>query len=178
MAKDKSEKKERKEKKDKLSSSAATIDDGGAVKKAKKEKKDKKSRASTDGDAAGKLLAALEDERDLPLRNKQDADGDLDMDDEGGEVKATAVVGQLVPFANPLADDKGRKKIMKGVKKGKLFPLRISFFSTSVLPSSPPHSTLGRGKEAFRRSRDIPTTIPFSPAVGFSLPFWLTRRPL
>lgn len=103
-------KKEKKEKKEKRSTT-----DG--VKKEKKEKKSKK-------DVATALLNQLES--DKPVAVAVDADGDVvvaDADDaDAGEtsVKARAVIpkGALVPFANPLADDKQTKKVLKSVKKG------------------------------------------------------------
>lgn len=99
MSKEKSDKKEKKEKK--------VSDDG--VKKEKKEKKDKKRKSL---DAA---TAAVEDDAAVVA---VDADGDVIVDlqpSAAGAIPAAA----LVPFANPLADDKNGKKVLKTVKKGK-----------------------------------------------------------
>jgi len=101
MAKDRSEKKEKKEKRKSV--------DGV--------KKEKKSRRSSVGsETATALLTKVED---APAVN---ADGDVDMDMDGGDDdKASSTpLGALVPFANPLCDDKAGKKVLKSVKKGKL----------------------------------------------------------
>lgn len=100
MSKDKSEKKEKKDKKQKLS------EDG-----VKKEKKEKKSRKSLD---VSELVEV-------------DADGDVVVDEsiaqiantESKDEKLTIPKSALVPFANPLADDKSGKKVLKSVKKSR-----------------------------------------------------------
>lgn len=104
MAKDKSEKKEKKEKK---------LTEENGVKKEKKEKKSRKSDVS--------VTAALNElEAQTPGSVAIDADGDVVVADAGAEPKARLVIPAeaLVPFANPLADDKQTKKVLKGVKKG------------------------------------------------------------
>jgi H/ACA ribonucleoprotein complex subunit 2 len=103
MAKDKSEKKDRKEKKEKRSET-----DG-----VKKSKKDKKSKLSGDNIAA--VVEELQNEEPAEVVLKATVDED-----------AVKPVGALVPFANPLADEKVTKKVLKSVKKGlspKLFIL-------------------------------------------------------
>lgn len=130
MAKDKTEdhaKKEKKEKKDKKRKHAEVIDDADSEpvvstlaetpakkdKKEKKERKDKKRKSSSG--------AAID----------VDADGDVTIadasvvevkDDEEDEkkivVKSEVPLAALVPFANPLCDEKSQKKVLKGVKKG------------------------------------------------------------
>lgn len=94
MAKDKVEKKEKKDKK--------RSDDG-----VKKEKKDKKR-----------------DRKSLDVSEivEVDADGDIVIDEAvaqivNGDSSAVPALA-LVPFANPLADDKSGKKVLKTVKKG------------------------------------------------------------
>jgi H/ACA ribonucleoprotein complex subunit 2 len=108
MAKDKSdaEKKARKEEKRKRKlSEAATVDEVEEP-VAKKEKKDKKKSKDV----------AVED-------SVMDIDATLNGDDEDEDKKVVAAgdvaLAALVPFANPLADDKQQKKVLKGVKKGK-----------------------------------------------------------
>lgn len=96
MGKDKSEKKDRKEKKEKKEKKLS--DDG--VKKSKKEKKDKNELA----------LVAVEQE----VERVSNEEGD-------GKALVLAPVGALVPFANPLADDKQTKNVLKNIKKGELF---------------------------------------------------------
>lgn len=101
MGKDKSEKKDKKEKKEKKRSET-----DGVHKTSKKEKKEKKL-----SDVAEKELTA------------QVLEG-LEKKDVVEEVVAVNVevtekpIGALVPFANPLAEDKTAKKVFKTVKKG------------------------------------------------------------
>lgn len=102
MAKDRSEKKDKKEKRKSV--------DASGVKKEKKEKR--KSDATA-------VLNAIEDA--APGAVAVDADGDVIVDasvvaDESSD--AAIPVGALVPFANPLCDDKATKKVLKTVKKG------------------------------------------------------------
>lgn len=136
MAKDRVEKKEKKEKKDKKRSES----DG--VKKSKKEKKDKKVLSeSAQNELTDKLLADLE----KPAADavvEAAADGDEMVVDVAEEttavVKTDRPVGAVVPFANPLVEDKTAKKVLKSVKKGKfttpsLFFL-LSFFFFFFLP--------------------------------------------
>lgn len=97
MGKDKSDKdrKEKKEKKEKKK----IAEDG--VKKVKKDKKEKAEVTAT-------LVQELE---------KQEARGELN----GVTAKESAIlVGALVPFANPLADESQTKTVLRGVKKGTL----------------------------------------------------------
>ncbi|KAL1297287.1 hypothetical protein AAFC00_004842 [Neodothiora populina] len=91
MAKDRSEKKEKKEKRKSV--------DG-----VKKEKKEKRTSDAT------AILNAVEDVA-------VDADGDVVVDVEVDTAAATVPLGALVPFANPLCDDKAGKKVLKSVKK-------------------------------------------------------------
>lgn len=99
MGKGSIEKKEKKEKKEKRS------DDG--VKKAKKEKKVK-----VDETVVAALEAQLEGS-EAPV-----AEAKVLVAEQDGEL-VVKPVGALVPFANPLADDKVAKKVLKSVKKGK-----------------------------------------------------------
>lgn len=101
MAKDRSEKKEKKEKRKSV--------DASGVKKEKKEKR--KSDATA-------VLNAIEDA--APGAVAVDADGDVmvDADVVADESSAAVAVGALVPFANPLCDEKATKKVLKTVKKG------------------------------------------------------------
>lgn len=100
MGKEKSEKREKKEKKEKRSE----VD---GVKKSKKEKKSK-----LNGD---NVAAAFEEvvKKDEPVEETKA----VVIKESSGEV-VLKPVGALVPFANPLADDKVTKKVLKSVKKG------------------------------------------------------------
>lgn len=86
----------------------------------KKEKKDKKRKA----DEEVEDVSAKKDKK--KKRKSVDADGDAVMDVSVAEVveakdadeeKAVVAIGALVPFANPLADEKQQKKVLKAVKK-------------------------------------------------------------
>ncbi|KAG9255823.1 50S ribosomal protein L30e-like protein [Emericellopsis atlantica] len=105
------EKPEKKEKKDKKRS------DESGVSKSKKDKKDKKEKKE-------KLAAAAEDELERDTAVKASAvvvkkvaavedDSDVEIDD----ASALPVERTVVPFAVPLADDKGTKKVFKTIRK-------------------------------------------------------------
>ena len=108
MAKDKSEKRDKKEKKEKRSES-----DG-----VKKSKKDKKSKLNGDN-----VEAAFEEvtKEDAPVVEATA----VVVKEIGGEV-VLKPIGALVPFANPLADEKVAKKVLKSVKKGMFCCLFLS----------------------------------------------------
>ena len=125
MAKEKSTDKEekkhsKKEKKEKHSEA-----DSG-VKKTKKEKKEKKVKRENgqepiaaeaeDVKMTTELLNTLEEEKPGSVVVKDG--GDLQV-----TVKSAPLLGALVPFANPLADEKTGKKVLKSVKKGIRTPL-------------------------------------------------------
>jgi len=99
MGKDKSDKKEKKEKRSEK--------DG-----VKKSKKDKKSKLSDEN-----LVAAFEEATkgvETPVVETK-----VLIVKESSDELAIKPVGALVPFANPLADEKVTKKVLKSVKKGK-----------------------------------------------------------
>jgi H/ACA ribonucleoprotein complex subunit 2 len=100
MGKDKSEKKDKKEKKEKKRSET----DG--VHKSKKEKKEKKLSEVAEKELTAQVLEGLEQK-----------DAAEEVVAVNGEVTETPI-GALVPFANPLAEDKTAKKVFKTVKKG------------------------------------------------------------
>lgn len=119
----KEEKKEKKEKKEKRSET------DGVSKKSKKDKdpsrkKDRKTAeipttndepvaaAVEDVEMTTQLLNTLEETKPGTVVVK-DETGDLDI-----KVKEKPLLGALVPFAVPLADEKVGKKVLKGVKKG------------------------------------------------------------
>jgi H/ACA ribonucleoprotein complex subunit 2 len=108
MGKEKSEKKDKKEKKEKRSE----------VDGVKKSKKDKKSKLNGDN-----VAAAVEE----VVKNAQEP---VEVTKETEEL-AVKPVGALVPFANPLADDKVTKKVLKSVKKGNV-DLNPPFFEHGI----------------------------------------------
>lgn len=108
MAKDKTEaeiavKKEKKEKKRKA-------DDAEIEDTPKKEKKSKKSRKSDVGAPADESLMEVDGQLAVKVEEAK----------EDGDKKAVIAIpaAALVPFANPLADEKAQKKVLKSVKKG------------------------------------------------------------
>ncbi|PGH13973.1 hypothetical protein AJ80_06113 [Polytolypa hystricis UAMH7299] len=100
MAKDRSEKDRKKEKKEKKRSET-----DGVHKKSKKDKKDKTVLSeAVEKELTTKVLEQLEEQVEAtPVVN--------------GDKSESKPVGALVPFANPLADEKIAKKVLKGVKK-------------------------------------------------------------
>jgi H/ACA ribonucleoprotein complex subunit 2 len=104
----------------------------------KEEKKSKKKRSDADG--VHKSSADKKDKKDKKAKREALAEKALNeiqtappaatdaQSDEEGEVAETEAdakskqaprpVGALVPFANPLADEKVAKKVFKSVKKG------------------------------------------------------------
>jgi H/ACA ribonucleoprotein complex subunit 2 len=113
MAKEKSEKRDKKEKKEKRSEA-----DG-----VKKSKKDKKSKLNGDNVAAAFEEATKEVKPEVETK-------EVLLKEEGGEL-VLKPMGALVPFANPLADEKVAKKVLKSVKKG-----AICCYVLAILPIS------------------------------------------
>jgi H/ACA ribonucleoprotein complex subunit 2 len=103
MAKEKSEKKAKKEKKEKREKEKRSEKDG--VSKNRKEKKSKKATGNGVTAALMETLVTQSQTPELPKTNGRIA----------------PLVGPMVPFANPLADEKVCKKLFKTVKKGKLY---------------------------------------------------------
>jgi H/ACA ribonucleoprotein complex subunit 2 len=131
MASEKPEKakKEKKDKKDKKHKLAET--DG--VTKSKKEKKRKSRDAS---DALHNQLENSLDGSEVDTGAAAAQEGDkMDVDSH-----VITPIGALVPFANPLADEKQTKKVLKAVKKCKVSMLSISslynFETLILMPTS------------------------------------------
>jgi H/ACA ribonucleoprotein complex subunit 2 len=154
MAKEKTEdemkvRKEKKEKKEKKRS-----EDDGVSKKVKKEKKHKSK------DAADTLLDELE------KKPVTDTNIDTTLEDAVmAEIPRVEVpLEALVPFANPLADEKQTKKLLRAVQKGmatfnKKFDMLISSLAAK-------HKTLHRGvKEVVKSIRKSPSDLPASSTV-------------
>lgn len=103
------------EKKAKRSETDGVHKSSKSDKKEKKDKKDKKEKkvgeAAGDTEVTTKLLNTLEDAKPGSVAIKED-NGDLQV-----KVKTAPLLGALVPFANPLADEKVGKKVLKSVKK-------------------------------------------------------------
>lgn len=118
MGKDKVEKeKKRAEKKEKRAEK-----DG--VHKAKKDKKEKKDKAA--------LVDAVEKEITSQVLEGLDQAAAAGV----GDIEVEAIIGDrpvgaIVPFANPLVEDKQAKKVLKSVKKGR-FDCRFLKFQCLV----------------------------------------------
>ena len=112
---EKADKKERKEKKDKKRSEADGVSKSSSSKKDKKEKKEKKEKLKN---AVSTALDAQQENGGGDVTTLAIIKADKDDDNTKTATVLKPVVGALVPFARPLADEKGTKKIMKSVRKG------------------------------------------------------------
>lgn len=162
MAKDKSgdpedvarkEKKDKKEKKRKHSE----VEEVEVIAERKKDKKDKKRKSTdVDGDVvmdagAGAELAVVKDESD---------------DEKKVVVKDEVPLAALVPFANPLCDEKAQKKVLKSVKKGNEPYYVLSGYCGLIFNiSAAKHKSIKRGvKECVKAIRKSPLATPTKPA--------------
>ncbi|WKT44911.1 hypothetical protein QSH57_009764 [Fusarium oxysporum f. sp. vasinfectum] len=146
------EKPDKKEKKDKKRS------DESGVSKSKKDKKDKK-------DKKEKLAAALEEklQQDAPVAAAAAANMDEDSDAEEEKAAELPLERTVVPFALPVADEKGMKKVYKTIRK------------------AAKNNTLKRGvKEVVKTLRKSPPSAPGNtsfPGVDHNVPFiFVTSR--
>ena len=117
------------------------VEDAG-VKKVKSDKKEKKEKRKV---LAEKALNEVEGQKEKKLKKEESEDeddeaSDVDVKDADSEEAQTTTlsrpVGALVPFANPLADDKVSKKVFKSVKKGTCGLLNLL---AALLPTSLRH---------------------------------------
>src|ERR1700749_3745110 len=103
MASDKAEKKEKKkEKTEKKGRKEKLTEDG--VKKSKSEKKEKKKKSKDVTDVIMEQLETAKEAVLAPFTNGPENDTDEDAM-AVDSVQTSVVVGALVPFANPLADE-------------------------------------------------------------------------
>lgn len=130
MAKERS--KDKKEKKEKKETTVVVVDGRVSKKEHKKEKKDKSLKKKLENgsdDVASKLLETLENkqekkekkEKEKKEKTEKKKDADEMDEDVAVEDKAPAVAissDLLVPFAQPLAEEKQARKVLKCVKKG------------------------------------------------------------
>jgi H/ACA ribonucleoprotein complex subunit 2 len=117
MASDKPEKKDKKDKKEKKEKKNKHTEDG--VSKPKSDKKEKKSKGKSEG-VVQQISTAASALVPSALNGRAE---DHDDEDDGDAMEVDAPVRDvpddaLVPFANPLADEKQTKKLLKGVKRG------------------------------------------------------------
>lgn len=93
------------------------------VHKSKKDKKEKKRTTEIEAtEVTRKLLSSLKEETNSSIEVKENGTAEP-------KIRTAPLLGALVPFANPLADEKVQKKVLKSVKKG----TQLSFFHS---PSS------------------------------------------
>ena len=127
MAKEKphdSERAARKAEKKALKEAKRAETDG--VHKSKKEKKAKERAIDIDAEnlqSTTRVMNAIEAEKPGSVVIKDDEEQKI-------EIKTKPLVGALVPFANPLSDERTTKKVLKAVKKG----------TYSLVIDSPPSS--------------------------------------
>ena len=118
----------------------------GVTKSAKEDKKDKKEKTKL----AERVLKEIQNEPAASTNgvkaDESDEEEQIIVDKKG----AVRPVGALVPFANPLADEKVGKKVFKSVKKGSSVLLCV-FPKNFVLILLQRLST-GRSSEASRKS--------------------------
>lgn len=156
MAKTESEIREKKEKKDKKRKHEETAEDPSSAKKDKKKK-----RKSVDAEAA------VDVDGDAVINAPKSAATELvPVKDEDGEskevVKVQIPLAALVPFANPLADEKQQKKVYKGVKKGISFRrTHMSIPETNhIHPSRQIQSPQARRKRMRQSNPQIARRLP------------------
>lgn len=110
MAKEKNLDKEERSQEKRAKKEKRSETDG--VHKCKKDKKEKKRTIKIEAtEVTGKLLSSLKEGTSSSLEVKGDGIAEP-------EIRSAPLLGALVPFANPLADEKVQKKVLKSVKKG------------------------------------------------------------
>ena len=167
MAKEKSTDKEERRKEKKAAKEKRSETDGvhkskkdkkdKSDKKEKKEKKEKKIKqpepVTEVAEVTTELLNALEAEKPGSVAIKED--GDIQV-----QVKSVPPVGALVPFANPLADEKVGKKVLKSVRKGWDNYRSLNCSCANMLPGAQ-NKALKRGvKEVVKALRKSTATEP------------------
>jgi hypothetical protein len=134
------------------------------VHKSKKVKSEKrKNDAAEDRDITTELVNALESKE--PTGTAQD-----ENDEAKVKVKVTPLLGALVPFAHPLADDKVQKKVLKGVKRGwPEFPpeKRSPVICHGLFFVQRPNTDLSNAasKKSLSRCANLPPELPPCPAA-------------
>jgi hypothetical protein len=131
------------------------------IKKVKSEKK--KNDAAEDRDVTTELVNALESKE--PTGTAQD-----ENDEAKVRVKIPPLLGALVPFAHPLADEKVQKKVFKGVKRGwPAFPpddrSPVSFRGLFFVQRPNIDLSNAASKKSLSRCANHPPVLPPCPAA-------------
>ena len=120
MAKDKSLSKDERRAARKAAKESSLVEAAG-VSKSSTKSKDKADKKEKKAKLAERLLKEANSSNvggDGEVVSEQDSEAE-EMDvEKTAKGAATRPVGALVPFANPLADEKVAKKVFRGVKKG------------------------------------------------------------
>ncbi|KAK5099664.1 snoRNA-binding protein [Lithohypha guttulata] len=132
MAKDKSLSKEERKAAKKAAKAETSLTESSGISKEKKDKKEKKEKKEKKAKLAEKLLDEVEkadgavvevkgNKKEVVKNGNVGPDGEVvseeELDMEVDSKGAVRPIGALVPFANPLADEKVAKKVFRGVKK-------------------------------------------------------------
>jgi len=141
MAKDKSLSKEERKAAKKAAKAETSLTESSGISKEKKDKKEKKEKKEKKAKLAEKLLDEVEkadgavvevkgNKKEVVKNGNVGPDGEVvseeELDMEVDSKGAVRPIGALVPFANPLADEKVAKKVFRGVKKGMLMGSRAN----------------------------------------------------
>lgn len=167
MAKDKSLSKEER-KAAKKAAKEVKVETNG-VTKVKSDKKDKKEKKAKKEAVVEKIIDKLEKTEKSEDTNMEGVgkDGEVVSEDEvENKEKPARPIGALVPFANPLADDKVGKKVFKSVKKGIIWSRICMCDCANITASAAAQRTLKRGvKEVVKALRKSPNTLPGSESL-------------
>ena len=118
MAKEKDEDKEARKRERKERKEKEKLAGTNGIQKPEKEKTTKTINTAVvaeEVDVTTKLLSSLESRKPRSLVDKEDDSSQI-------RLKVAPLIGALVPFAHPLADEKQQKKVLKSVKKGESLP--------------------------------------------------------
>lgn len=126
----------------------------GITKPEKKDKKDKKDKTVL----AERALKEIQNGTTKADEGSEDEEEDGQVEEKkktNGATTTVRPIGALVPFANPLADEKVAKKVFKGVKKGVFFPSHFvsqfppGYDGSSLQSTSPPNLPIQPAYRAF-----------------------------
>lgn len=127
MAKEKSTDKEERKREKHAKKEKRSERDG--VHKSKKDKKEKHREVPVEDENDAKPIKLVEESTEVNVDaimteallhklGNQDPESDMKVATAGDVSSEPVLLGALVPFANPLADEKTQKKVLKSIKKG------------------------------------------------------------